>query len=367
MSALSQNERKKELTRIMAQRLVHGEFQSAFEAPNTPECAELKINYQAIRYHADKINPAEAAARVAERARALLKKAEEEAKSNSVKLVFVEKGGAAAAEEASAKALKIFEREKSKKLKGVINLAGDEAQTAYQAGVEAGAEEARRQLMEELKSKSSQLNVFQSEIKVRDESLKRMEKELLGERAKSREAEAEPKAAVSRADAEHSRLDHFRKKAHVLEQRLARSKRSFEEHQAATSSSDETTWSAAEVEELEETIGELTEKVDELEAMKREFSRNKSAVANFRGKYKENQSLKSEKLQLLKEIEDLRAEREDVEAAVKERMSIFLPGYHREAPLYDIEKVGSAKTASYSAFFSEVIAPAMMNTGASPD
>ena len=193
----------------MAQRLVNGEFQSAFEASNTPECAELKINYQAIRYHADKINPAEAAARVAERARALLKKAEEEAKSNSVKLVFVEKGGAAAAEEASAKALKIFEREKSKKLKGVINLAGDEAQTAYQAGVEAGAEEARRQLMEELKSKSSQLNVFQSEIKVRDKSLKRMEKELLGERAKSREAEAEAKAAVSRADAEHSRLDHF--------------------------------------------------------------------------------------------------------------------------------------------------------------
>jgi len=39
--------------------------------------------------------------------------------------------------------------------------------------------------MEELKSKSSQLNVFQSEIKVRDKSLKRMEKELLGERAKS--------------------------------------------------------------------------------------------------------------------------------------------------------------------------------------
>ena len=77
----------------MAQRLVNGEFQSAFEASNTPECAELKINYQAIRYHADKINPAEAAARVAERARALLKKAEEEAKSNSVKLVFVEKGG----------------------------------------------------------------------------------------------------------------------------------------------------------------------------------------------------------------------------------------------------------------------------------
>ena len=71
--------------------------------------------------------------------------------------------------------------------------------------------------MEELKNKSSQLNVFQSEIKVRDESLKRMEKELLGERAKSREAEAEAKAAVSRADAEHSRLDHFRKKAHVLE------------------------------------------------------------------------------------------------------------------------------------------------------
>ena len=78
--------------------------------------------------------------------------------------------------------------------------------------------------------------------------------------------------------------------------------------------------------------------MDELEATKREFSRNKSAVANFRGKYKENQSLKLEKLQLLKEIDDLRAEREDVEAAVKERMSIFLPGDHREAPLNDIKR-----------------------------
>ena len=52
---------------------------------------------------------------------------------------------------------------------------------------------------------------------------------------------------------------------------------------------------------------------------------------------------------------------------VKDRISIFLPGDHREVPLNDIKKVGSSKTAPYSAFFSEAIAPAMMNTGASPE
>ena len=81
----------------MAQRVVNGDFKSAFEASKTQECAELEINYQVIQYHVDKISPAEAAARVAERARVLRIQAEAEAKSNSVKLIFVEKGGVAAA------------------------------------------------------------------------------------------------------------------------------------------------------------------------------------------------------------------------------------------------------------------------------
>ena len=56
-----------------------------------------------------------------------------------------------------------------------------------------------------------------------------------------------------------------------------------------------------------------------------------------------------------------------MEEAVKDRISIFLPGDRREVPLNDIKKVGSSKTAPYSAFVSEVIAPAMLNTGASPE
>ena len=69
---------------------------------------------------------------------------------------------------------------------------------------------------------------------------------------------------------------------------------------------------------------------------------------------------------LHKEIERLQAERGSGEEAVKDRISI-LPGDRREVPLNDIKKVSSSKTALYSAFFSEVIAPAMMNTGASPE
>ena len=270
----------------MAQRVVNGDFKSAFEASKTQECAELEINYQVIQYHVDKISPAEAAARVAERARVLRIQAEAEAKSNSVKLIFVEKGGVAAAEDASAKVLKMFEREK-KKLKEVINLAGEEAQTAFQAGLEAGAEEARRLLMDETKSKSSQVNVLQSEMKARGESMKRMERELASERAKSREAEVEARAAEARANAERARLDQSRKRAHAFEQRIADMTRASErvEQRVAEEPSDEVTWCAVEVEEFERQIGELTEQVRELKKMEREYVRNKSAVDNFKDTY----------------------------------------------------------------------------------
>jgi chromosome segregation ATPase len=280
---------------------------------------------------------------------------------------FFEKGGAATAKKASSKAIKMFERGESQKLHGIINLAGEEAQTAYQVGLEAGAEEERRQFKEELESKSFQLSVFQSEVKARDESFKRMERELVNERAKCQVSEAEAKAAEARADAEHLRSEHFRKKAHVFEQRLARSERPFEEEQAAKSTTDQMTWCAAEVEEYESMIGELTEELREFRAKDLEYGRTKAAVANFRGKYAELQSLREEMRRLHKEIERLQAERGSVEEAVKDRISIFLPGDHREVPLNDIKKVGSSKTAPYSAFFSEVIAPAMMNTGASPE
>jgi hypothetical protein len=299
----------------MADRVLSGEFTSAWEASKVDECVRIGVSYQSIQHYVDKANPAEAAARVAERARVTREKAEAEAKSNSVKMIFFEKGGAATAKKASSKAIKMFERGESQKLHGIINLAGEEAQTAYQAGLEAGAEEERRQFKEELESKSFQLSVFQSEVKARDESFKRMERELENERAKCQVSEAEAKAAEPRAVEEHLRSEHLRKKARVFEQRLARSERPFEEEQAAKSTTDQMTWCAAEVEEYESMIGELTEELREFRAKDLEYGRTKAAVANLRGKYAELQSLREEMRRLHKEIERLQAERGSVEEA----------------------------------------------------
>ena len=250
----------------MADRVLSGELTSAWEASKVDECVRLGVSYQSIQHHVDKANPAEAAARVAERARVTREKAEAEAKPNSVKMIFFEKGGAATAKKASSKAIKMFERGESQKLHGIINLAGEEAQTAYQAGLEAGAEEERRQFKEKLESRSFKLSVFQSEVKARDESFKRMERELENERAKCQVSEAEAKAAEPRAVEEHLRSEHLRKKARVFEKRLARSERPFEEEQAAKSTTDQMTWCAAEVEEYESMIGELTEELREFRA-----------------------------------------------------------------------------------------------------
>jgi len=192
------------------------------------------------------------------------------AKASSVEFVFVERGGAAAAEEAASKAIKKLAREESKKLKNVIDLAEDEAQIAYQAGLEAGAEEARMQLMEELQSKASKLAALNSESKERESAFRRMERELLCERAKKREAEAEADAANARALAERSRHEEARKKVGALKHKLAYLQRSSEE-QAATSPSDEVTWCTVEVEEFERQIGELTAQVREFKKMEREY------------------------------------------------------------------------------------------------
>ena len=142
-----------------------------------------------------------------------------------------------------------------------------------------------------------------------------MERELENERAKCQVSEAEAKAAEPRAVEEHLRSEYLRKKACVFEQRLARSERPFEEEQAAKSTTDQMTWCAAEVEEYESMIGELTEELREFKAKDLEYGRTKAAVANFRGKYAELQSLREEMRRLHKEIERLQAERGSVEEA----------------------------------------------------
>ena len=264
----------------MAERCASNEIPNAYAAAKIQECVELGVSVRHIQYYLDKYNSVEAAAHASECAHSIREEAQVDAKATSVKVVFVERGGAAVAEKAASKAIVKIEREKAKKMKNIINLADDEAHAAYQAGLEAGAEEARQQFLEEISSKSFEVNAYKSEALERDSSMKRMERELASERAKSREAEVEARAAEARANIERARLEQSQKRAHAFEKRIADIRRSSERAtgRAATSPSDEVTWCAAEVEEMEQQIGELTEQVRKFKQMEREYQRNQSVA-----------------------------------------------------------------------------------------
>jgi hypothetical protein len=130
----------------------------------------------------------------------------------------------------------------------------------------------------------------------------------------------------------------------------------------APSSSGATTWTEEEVAEMEREIGELTAELkvlrQEAKGNSTEHTRNKAAVANMRGKFTE-----------LREARDLlkaaRAEIDDLKAALAEAHANPLPG--REVPLYDIRRDSSKRGAPFSRYFEDTIAPAMLNTGSTPE
>jgi hypothetical protein len=113
---------------------------------------------------------------------------------------------------------------------------------------------------------------------------------------------------------------------------------------------------------MEGQIGLLTAVVNglrhEAKVNAKEYERNKSAVANMREKYAE-----------LQELRDLqkaaRAEIEDLKAALEEERANPLPGF--KVPLFDITRNSTKRGAPFNDFFENTIAPAMLNTGATPE
>ena len=68
--AVEQSHKKAAVVRSMAERCVAGEFEgSARRASFDPDCIRFGIDESHIRYHMNKVEPAAAAARAAERAR----------------------------------------------------------------------------------------------------------------------------------------------------------------------------------------------------------------------------------------------------------------------------------------------------------
>ena len=93
--AVERSRKKAAIVRSMAERCVAGEFEgSARRASFDPDCIRLGIDESHIRYHMNKVEPAAAAARAAERARVATESAAAEAARVPVKFVFVERAGA---------------------------------------------------------------------------------------------------------------------------------------------------------------------------------------------------------------------------------------------------------------------------------
>ena len=116
------------------------------------------------------------------------------------------------------------------------------------------------------------------------------------------------------------------------------------------------------IEEFETTIGALTQQVGALQQGAKdsavEYERNRSAVANFRMKHAELAVTKDRLRTETAAMEGLRAEIAGLKASP-------LPGL--EVPLYDIKRDPSRQGAPYDGYFEAVIAPAMLNTGATPE
>ena len=94
----------------MASRCISGEFGGiAYRAGQDPECLRLGVTANAIQYHIDRMEPAAAAARAAERARVATETSAAEAAHVPVKIIFVERGGSAPAAAAVEAAIGVIE------------------------------------------------------------------------------------------------------------------------------------------------------------------------------------------------------------------------------------------------------------------
>ena len=81
-------------------------------------------------------------------------------------------------------------------------------------------------------------------------------------------------------------------------------------------------------------------------------------MSNFRDKFQELSDLKAQVKAMRAEIDGLKAELEEARANP-------LPG--RKVPLFDIRRDTTRRGAPFPPYFENVIAPAMLNTGATPE
>jgi hypothetical protein len=360
--AVERSREKAALVRSMAERCVAGEFEgSAWRASHNPECIRLGIDESHIRYHMNKVEPAAVAARAAERARVATESAAAEAARVPVKVVFVERAGAQPAAAAFETAIGVMKSHLGVHLKRVAECAREDASTALQSELEVEAEE-REALETELEALKLRDAAQWLEAEASLARIAALEAKLA--RTSSRAAGAAAAAAAVVGAAKEGATA-ARVAARSAQQSLKRARGRVDVLEAksrAPSSSEEMTWNEDEVAGYEHHIGELTHELDALKrkakGSKAEYTRKKTAVANMREKYAELQEARS-----LLRAKD--AEIEDLKAALAEERANPMPGFR--VPLFDIRRQSDKRGAPYCKYWEDTIAPAMLNTGSTPD
>jgi chromosome segregation ATPase len=163
-----------------------------------------------------------------------------------------------------------------------------------------------------------------------------------------------------------------RRKIDTLQQAIARGEARFAKMKEAAGSRPSTSsgpapYTEAEIEEFESTFGDLEAKVrilnKESKADAAEIERLSKAVANFGDKHKELFSARAAIERLERKNVILEAENERLRA----RYWPDAPGAAQGVPLYDIARDRTVHGSSYNEYFGSLIAPAMLDTGASPE
>ncbi len=355
---------KTNLARTLAERCVAGEFEGvAYRAVFAPEAVELGINHMHIQYYIDKIDPADAHIRVADRLR--LQHETAQAEEQGLRVVVVAGRGGGSVRALEKKLDEQAQRESKKRTRDsevVVTLAQTQAEleqaTAENAKLKAELHESREREAKRLREG--------------EETARRIEKlEAEVAKFKGRASEAEARAAAKAEALSEARAD-ARRKADTLQHSLKRAEeRAAKMREAAgsrpSSSSGPAPYTEAEIEEFKSTIGDLEAQVRALKKENKadaaELERLSKAVANFGGKYKELSSARAAKETLEHKVAILEAENERLRA----RFWPDAPGAAQRVPLFDIARDRTAHGASYDEFFANVIAPAMLDTGASPE
>jgi chromosome segregation ATPase len=282
-----------------------------------------------------------------------------------VSYIFVERKGSASAAAAVSLVVDRLTAELSPQVMLAANRAREEATTACQAELEAKTAETEilvKQL-KELEEKEARRAADSARVaELAEKEIRDLKAKLERERECSQSLEAKADAMIeARRGASH--------KATLLARSLRRAqirmKIVVDKHEKAMKepcSSSTLTWDENDVMELEGCIGELNAELAELRKEARssagEYSRNKAAVSNFRDKYEELSDLKAQVKAMRAEIDGLKAELEEARATP-------LPG--RKVPLFDIRRDTTRRGAPFPPYFENVIAPAMLNTGATPE